>query len=160
MDYKTNIINQQIEATDNLLEEINGLHFVVLGEDKALFDYTAYFIENNLEPIHYKVFMRLNKHFIESFIKVRKLDSTQLFYQNKDGHILVTGELVFLFLAFANPELLNYFNNLLTEAISDGFALSNGLIYGEAAERLPTDVLQAIINRRQTEETETTDGDD
>lgn len=151
MDYKTNILSEPLATDQNLLPEINNLHFGIMGEGKAVFDYTAFFEENNIKPIDYKVFMRLNKHFIESLIKPSGEKTSNIFFQNTNGHILVTAELVFLFLAFADPDLCVYFNNIVTDAVSDGVAYSTGLIYSLAAERLPTENLQEIINSRQND---------
>lgn len=148
MDFKTNFLSNELKVTDNLLSEFTGLHFATVNEDTALFDYTAYIEENNLEPIDYKVFMRLNKHFIMSIVKLRNLDTSRLFYQNTNGHILVAGELVYLFLCFINPPLIEYLTSLITEILTDGFAVSNGYLYSNTLQRIPTDVLEEIIQSR------------
>lgn len=149
MDYKTNILSKELETKENILPEILGLHFGIMGEEKAVFDYTAYFEENELQHIDYKVFMRVNKHFIETLIAPSGKKTSELFYQNTNGHILVAAELVFLFLAFANPEMCLYFNNIITDAVSDGVAYSNGFLYSMAAQRLPSEALNEIIKERQ-----------
>lgn len=153
MDYKTTILNNGVEVKDTFLPDIPGLYFGVLSEDKAVFDYTAYIEENKLQSTDYKVFMRLNKHFIEPLIKLSGRKSSELFYQNTDGHILIASELVFLCLAFVNPELLGYFNALVSDAISDGVAYSSGFVYSMAANRLPSDILGNIIKERQNDTT-------
>lgn len=152
MDYKINTLSKELDTKENMLPEIFGLHFGIIGEDKAVFDYTAYFEENELQYMDYKIFMRMNKHFIENLIKPSGKRTSELFYQNTNGHILVAAELVFLFLAFANPEMCLYFNNIITDAISDGVAYSNGFLYSMAAQRLPSDVLNEIIKERQNGE--------
>lgn len=151
MDYKTNILAKELEVKDELLPEIQGLYFGTVRENLAVFDYTAYFEENKLEPIDYKVFMRTNKHFIESLTKPMGKRTSELFYQNANGHILVDSELVFIFLAFVNTEMLTYFNNIVMEAISYGVGYSNGFIYSMAAQRLPSEVLNDIINERKND---------
>lgn len=153
MDYKTTILNTGISVKEAFLPDIPGLYFGVLSEDKAVFDYTTYIEENKLQAADYKVFMRLNKHFIEPLIKSSGRKTSELFYQNTDGHILIASELVFLCLAFVNPELLGYFNALVSDAISDGVAYSSGFVYSMAANRLPSDVLDDIIKERQNDTT-------
>lgn len=69
MDYKTTTLIKELEINEVLLPEIQGLYFGSMGENKAVFDYTAYFEENQIQYIDYKVFMRTNKHFIEPLIK-------------------------------------------------------------------------------------------
>lgn len=149
MDYKTNILSKDIEVKDVLLPEISGLYFGSLGENKTVFDYTTYFEENQITPIDYKSFMRYNKHYIETLIKPNDVKTSEIFYQNIDGHILVSAELVFLFIAFANPEMLLYFNSLITEVITDGITHSNGFLYSMAVQRLPNEALKDIINERE-----------
>ena len=149
MDYKTTILRTTLEVGEKLLPEFTGLHFGILGENSAVFDYTAYFEENELEPINYKTFMRLNKHFIEYIIQDSGKGTSQLFFQNTDGHILVAAELSFLFLAFVQPELCRYFNGLVTDAVTEGVAVSNGFVYSQAAQRLPSDTLSEIIRNRE-----------
>lgn len=151
MDYKTNILSKELETKETLLPEIHGLYFGIMGEDKAVFDYTAYFEENQLQYIDYKVFMRMNKHFIETLIKPSSKNTSELFYQNSNGHILVDAELAFLFLAFVNPEMMLYFNGIIMDAISSGVAYSNGFLYSMAAQRLPSDTLNEIIKEREND---------
>lgn len=153
MDYKTTILSNALDVKEALLPDIPGLYFGILSEDKAVFDYTTYLEENKLSPVDYKVFMRLNKHFIEQLLVQTERNTSELFYQNTNGHILIASELVFLCLAFVNPELLRYFNALISDAISDGVAYSSGFVYSMAANRLPTDVLSDIIKERQNDTT-------
>lgn len=153
MDYKTNVLTNELEVKDELLIEIEGLKFGVLGENKVVFDYTAYFLENNLNPIDYKTFLRYNKHYIETLIRPNGLKTSEIAYQNTDGHILIASELVFLFLAFADPNLLIYFNALLSDVIQNGIAHSNGFLFTMANQRLSTNILQDIIKERENEPT-------
>ncbi len=149
MDYKTTILKKQLATDETLLPEIADLHFGFLGEDKAVFDYTAYIESNNLPAIDHRVFMRANKQYIETLVKAGKKKTSELFYQNTDGHILVEAELAFVFLAYVNPEMFLYFNGLLANVITDGVAYSHGLIYSLAASRLPSEILTDIIKERE-----------
>lgn len=149
MDYKTNILHQEVKTEDNLLPDIPDLHFGVLGENRFVFDYTEYIEANQLDTVDYKSFMRANKRFIEILAQSVGKSTTELFYQNTNGHILVASELVYIFLAYVNPIMLIYFNSLLNDALTDGMAFSHGFIYSMAANRLPSDVLTDIIRERE-----------
>lgn len=153
MDYKTTILKTGLEVKDTFLSDIPGLYFGTLSEDVTVFDFTAYVDENKLQISDYKVFMRLNKHFIESLAKLSGKKTSELFYKNTDGHILIASELVFLCLAFVNSELLGYFNALVSDAIIDGVAYSSGFVYSMAAQRLPSEALNDIIKERQNDTT-------
>ena len=93
----------------------------------------------------------MNKHFIETLAKASGKKTSELFFQNTNGHILVEAELAFIFLAFVNPDMFLYFNGLLTDAISDGVAYSHSYIYSLAAQRLPSEVLNDIIKERKND---------
>ncbi len=151
MDYKTNILKKELKTDEILLPEIEGLTFGLLDEDSAVFDYTAYIENNSLTPVDYKVFMRINKYFISSLAKSANKSTSELFFENTNGHILVAAELTFLFLAFVNPELCSYFNSLLTDVISNGVAYSHGFIYSLAAEKIPNEVMMDIIKEREND---------
>lgn len=152
MDYKTTALKKELEVTDQLIPEINGLYFVSVGEDSTLFDYTAFFQENEIDFIDHKVFMRIAKRWIEAISKQRGIATAEMFYQNKNGHILVASDLLILFLGFASADLYAYFTDLVLEALQNGVAYSNGLIFHLAAKKLPSDVLQQIIDSRNKEE--------
>lgn len=151
MDFKTTILKKELKTDEILLPEIEGLVFGIIDEDLVVFDYTAYIENNALTPIEYKVFMRVNKRFIESLAKNAGKSTAELFFQNPNGHILVAAELAFLFLAFINPDLCSYFNGLLSDVISNGVAYSHGFIYSLATEKIPTEVLQEIIKEREND---------
>lgn len=151
MDYKTVILREEVKTDEMLLPDISDLRFGFLGENKAVFDYTSYIEDNNLPPVDYKVFMRLNKHFIETLTKSAHKKTSELFFQNTNGHILVAAELAFIFVAFVNPEMFLYFNGLLTDAMTDGVAYSHGFAYSLAVERLPSEILTEIIRKREND---------
>lgn len=151
MDYKTTILKEDLELNDHLIAEINGLNFATIGKGRAVFDYTAYFEANDLPIVDYKIFMRTNKKYIEDIARSHNIKTSEIFYQNTNGHILVIAELVFIFLAFANVELLLYFNGLLFEVLTEGVAVSNGFIYSMANQRIPSDVLAGIIKEREND---------
>lgn len=149
MDYKVNILNRELETQEGPFSEIQGLHFAMLNDRQALFDYNQYFIDLEINPIDFKIFLRLNKHFIENLIKANGLKTSEIVYQNTNGHILMDSQLLFLFVAFANPDMLIYFNSLLIDIINDGVGYSNSFVMNIASDRLPTKVLNEIIKERE-----------
>jgi len=154
MDYKTNVLSKEAKITDELIPEAAGLFFGEVGNDQVVFDYTAYFEQNELEQIDYKMFMRTNKRYIELLARAKNRKTSELFYQNTNGHILIAAELVFVFLAFSNPEMLVYFNGLISDVMTSGVAYSDGFVYAAAAERLPSEVLADIIKNRAKQDEE------
>lgn len=148
MDYKITTLNIQLECKEQVLPDVPTLLFGNIKDGPLVFDSTAFYQNNDLEEVDYKIFQRLNKRYIEGFINTTTLKASDLFYLNKDGHVLMNHELTFLFLAFANPVLAAYFNGLIGELMSNGVAYSDGYILSLASDRIPTEYLQQIINER------------
>ncbi len=110
MDYKSNMLKSKAEINDQLISDFPEVYFGMLQDSNLVFDYSRYFEETGKEYIDYKIFMRANRHFIEHLVKESNKKTSELFYQNTDGHILVAYELVFLFLAFIDENICQYFN--------------------------------------------------
>lgn len=151
MDYKTNILHHKLETDQQLLPEIQALNFGIINNNQALFDYTDYIEKNQLNPTPYKAFMRQCKPFIEALSAMSGRKTSEMFYQNTDGHILISAELVFICIAFIDSGMCAYFNGLLTNVITDGIAFSHGYIYDLASENLPSQILDEIIKERNGE---------
>lgn len=149
MDYKITSLSRQVKCEEQPLPAFGELKFGNISEQLMVFDSTAFYAERNLEAIDYRTFSRINKRYIEGFIKNGSISQSEIFFLNKDGHILINKELVFLFVTFAVPESIVYFNSLLGEALTNGVAYSDGFIMAMAAQRIPSDVLQEIIDNRQ-----------
>ena len=158
MDYKTNNLLQGVDIEDAIFPEIEGLLFGTFGQDKIVFDYTAYIEFNKLSAVDYKAFMRNAKRSIETLVKHYRLSTSELFYQNTNGHILIEAKLVFVFLAYINPDMLIYFNEIVADTISEGVACSHSYLYSLASEKLPTQELQRIIHERSNSHNENESG--
>lgn len=148
MDYKITTLNAQLECKEQLISAFPELQFGDITEELMVFDSSAYYEERGIEEIDYRTFQRVNKRYIEGLIKYSEIDRSELFYQNKDGHILINKELTFLFLSFAEPALATYFNGLLGEIMLNGFACSDSYIMSLVSQRIPSNILQRIIDER------------
>lgn len=130
-----------------MFPEIRGLFFGYTEDGRAVFDYTAYVEANELQT-DYKSFMRLNKHFIEPLAEEEELSTSQLFFQNTDGHILIDGKLAVICLMFSDPKLLIYFTGILEKAMTDGIAYCHSYLYALASE-MPLEMLKDIIKESE-----------
>lgn len=149
MDYKANVLNDQLECKEQVLPDFPTLLFGTVPNGPLVFDSTAFYEANGIEEIDYKVFQRLNRRYIEGFVNNSDMKVTDMFYMNRDSHILMHHELVFLFLAFAEPALAAYFNGLIGEIMENGIAYSDGFVLSMASQRIPTEILQQIIKDRE-----------
>lgn len=147
MDYKLNQLGKGVKCENNLLQDIPALGFTEVNET-LLFDATDYCSMAGIDGFDWRVFSRTNKIYIEGLAKIIGLDTHKLFYQEKGGHILIIQDLVFLFLAYVEPSLSVYFNNLIADALTNGVAFSDSFAVQLASNRIPTDVMRQIINDR------------
>ena len=153
MDYKINAIPNSIELKDPLIEDFSDLLFGTAPDGTPVFDATEYCsrAESNLQ-FNVRTFMRTCKPFIEGFIAAGELEPSKLFYQNTDGHSLIHEQLTYLFLSFTNKVWLIYFNSLLSDVINSGVAYSDSFMLKQAMQRIPSDILERIIESRKEDE--------
>ena len=153
MDYKISVLPQAIELKDSLIEDFSDLLFGTTPDGTPVFDATEYCNRVETESqFNARVFMRNCKPFIEGFIKAGELDPSKMFYQNTDGHSLIHEQLVYLFLMFTSNVWLIYFNSLISDVINTGVAYSNSFLLKQAIQRIPSDVMEKIIETRKEDE--------
>ena len=153
MDYKISVLPQAIELKDSLIEDFSDLLFGTTPDGTPVFDATEYCNRVEMESqFNARVFMRNCKPFIEGFIKAGELDPSKMFYQNTDGHSLIHEQLVYLFLMFTSNVWLIYFNSLISDVINTGVAYSDSFLLKQAIQRIPSDVLEKIIETRKEDE--------
>lgn len=152
MDFKTTYLKDNISNTEELFSELNELKYGMVGIDHFAFDATHYMEANELPITDYKMFSRVLKSMIENILKEYGRQTSEIFYVTPDGHVWITSELTFLFLAFANPEMLIYFNNIIGDALTDGVAYTDGFVYSLALNRLPKEALSDIIKKQAENE--------
>lgn len=148
MNYKTTTLDKLLECKEQELPEFPKLMFGTIPNGPLVFDSTFFYIANDMDEIDYRVFQNTNRRYIQGFIDNTDLSAEELFYLNRDGHILMNHELVFLFLAFAQPALAAYFNGSIGELMANGVAFSDSFVAMLAATRMPTEALQQIIKDR------------
>lgn len=152
MDFKLTVLAKPVECDKTEITDIPTLKFGNLSNGQSVFDSTRYYEDNELEPIDYKVFCRICKCFINALVTRLDLNIGGLFFQNTDGHILMSKDLAILFLQFSNPDICTYFNQLVWDALETGIAFSDGMAATLAATRVPNDILQEIIDQRNANE--------
>ncbi len=153
MDYKISVLPQAIELKDSLIEDFSDLLFGTTPDGTSVFDATEYCNRIETESqFNARVFMRNCKPFIEGFIKAGELDPSKMFYQNTDGHSLIHEQLVYLFLMFTSNVWLIYFNSLISDVINTGVAYSDSFLLKQAIQRIPSDVMEKIIETRKEDE--------
>lgn len=149
MDYKITNLTEEVECNQQIFEDFNGLTVGRLADNDAVFDATAYCEANGLETADYRSFSRTNKRYIEALIKSGQIKREKMFYLNTNGHLLVNISLAYLFLAFYVSDIYVYFDSLINDIITDGVAFSDNYVVRLASERVPSEMLQTIIESRK-----------
>jgi len=96
------------------------------------------------KPITIDDFIRKCDWMIESLIKSYELDPNECFIINKEGHILIDGNLTYLFLSFVEQDFLAYMCDRCHDLFKDGVAVSDSYILRHAFERLDEESLNKI----------------
>lgn len=148
MDYRITTLNEQVKCEEQLIPAFAEAKFGNVSERTMVFDSTAFYIERGIDEIDYRTFQRVNKRYIEGFINNGAFTTSEIFFRNKDGHTLINKDLIFLFIIFADPTVISYFNMIVGDALTNGVAYSDGFIMSLASQRIPSEVLQQIINSR------------
>ena len=146
MDYKLNNLPKEVLCNHSDLNDFPELMFGETRSGQVVFDATAYCQAVNIEELGYQTFSRVNKRYIEALLKNSQLAPNQLFYLNTNGHELMDISLMYLFLAFVNPDIFVYFNTIIGDAIERGIAFSDGFAVSLAMERLSAELLKEVVN--------------
>lgn len=149
MDYKVTVMSEQVKCNKNGASNLPVPFFGVLPDGTKVLDMTAYNAENGTQKIDRQAFCRLCKNQIEGLINEGVAQRGKLFFLNTDGHELVCYDLAFLFLSLVDSSVLAYFHQMLDECLTSGIAFSDAFITSMASQRIPTDILQQIIDSRK-----------
>ena len=74
-------------------------------------------------------------------VRANNIDPEKVCVLNHEGHILIEGSLVYLFLSYTNPEFLAWVFDRMDELFATGFSVSDSYLLATARRRLPDDVL-------------------
>ena len=144
MDFKLNILDSRVVCDKSYVEDFPDVLFGETKTKNVLFDSTHYLMQKNMDNVDWRVFSRTLKPYIEQIAKTFELNRNLLFFLNKDGHILMQKELLWLFLAFADSNIFVYFYQLIGSAIEDGIAFSDGFAVRLASSRIPAEILRQM----------------
>lgn len=145
MNYKLNVLKNKVECKERVFPEI-PVYTGTLENGEVVFDIDRYCYEAGIENENWVVFTQRHKHYVEQFAKIYEKNTSEMFYQNTDGHILIDFVFVFLYLMYINEELSAYFFTILSDVLSTGMGFSDTYIMELAAERLPDDMVARMIN--------------
>lgn len=146
MDYKLNILSKKLDCSETGIQDIPEMKFGRMEDGTLLFNMTAYLKAIGNVSDDYRTFSRTMRFWIESLAKGYGVETSKLFWQNPDGDQLAHEILTHLFLAYTDPSIAAYYNDLVDDVMTNGMAFSDSFIMGLAQNRLTPDVINQLSN--------------
>ena len=151
--FKVNSTTAPVKCDEKLLADVPDMRFGNIGKDRVVIDASFHSSQSLNSTFNETKFMTCNRAWIETLAKSSNLPLSELFYRNTDGHILMVRELAMIYLMWADGNMLVYMVNLLEDALTDGFAISDGLLVSMIHSKVPDRVLETILEARKNEKT-------
>ena len=141
MNYKVNPID--IKCEGQLSDE---LPIISTGDANGItvFNASDACRQLNVDFVDSGAFVRANRKFVDRLIRYKQLDVTKMFYVTKDQDLLMDITFVYSYLSFVSEDFFLYFISLVEDVMRNGMALSDGVIYMQAATRLPKNILKRL----------------
>lgn len=77
------------------------------------------------------------------------VQDSDLYVITHEGHILIDGNFIYLFISFVEPDFLAYMCDRVQELFSTGFCVSDTYLYRACTARLSEEALKQIIDNEQ-----------
>jgi hypothetical protein len=123
------------------LPEFPKLLFSNLNADSVYFDATAYLQTKTPSPSAMDFLVQRAAQ-IQTLQQAYTIEPADVCRLNKDGHILIDVNFVYLFIAFVEPEFLAYVNDRIHELFTNSFCVSDTYLLEMSKKRLPVSVLE------------------
>lgn len=133
----------RLNCTEQVFSEFPDLLFGKANDNGMFFDATSYLKD---KPFTVDNFFCKCEWMLKSLIKSYKLEEDKCFQINHDGHILIDGNLVYLFLSFVEQDFLAYMCDRCHDLFTEGVAISDSYILHHAYERLDRESIDKIRN--------------
>jgi hypothetical protein len=111
----------------------------------SFFDATAYIQSKGLR-LSVADFFKSYETPITALRQAYLMEESDVRKVNGDGHILIDGNFVYLFISFVEPEFLAYMNDRIHELFRDGHAVSDTHLLEMARRRLSHQALKTILD--------------
>ncbi|MDR1090953.1 MAG: hypothetical protein LBL79_07740 [Prevotella sp.] len=138
-----------LKCTELAIPEFPDLLFGTSSENGTFFDATAY-IQKKQPSLNGNDFFKDYKAQIESLCEVYQIENKDdICKLNTEGHLLIDGTFLYLFISFVEPDFLAYMCERMDNLFTTGFCISDTLIYNLAKHRLPGESLEKITENEQ-----------
>lgn len=135
------------KCDEQAFPEFPDLLFGTTTDNGSVFDATSYLQNNSLTVDD---FLQTCGFQIQALIKSYELDENKCLFINTDGHFLIDGSLVYLFLSFVEPDFLAYMCDRCHDLFTNGVAVSDSYILEHAFVRLDRESINKIKDNGKT----------
>lgn len=127
---------------------------LLFGKDNnncSYFDATIY-LSKLTEPLPIQAFFNKYKYQIKTLSDTYNIKQEQICLINEEGHYLIDGTFVFLFIAFTEPDFLAYMCDRIYELFTHGVSVSDTYLVSAARTRLSKKVIDALSDYAENSE--------
>lgn len=133
----------KLKCEEQSFPEFPNLLFGKSEAGQSYFDATHY-LSKMTEPMPIQPFFSQWRYQIKAMCDTYEIDDQQVYLINQEGHYLIDGTFVFLFIAYVEPDFLAYMCDRTFELFAHGVAVSDTYLLQAARSRLSSKVLTAI----------------
>ncbi len=135
----------QIIPSEHAFPEFPDLCFGTTSEGISVFDAQDY-LQKHKPSSTVEDFFKQYEVPIRTLMTSYEIKEENVCLLSKESHLLIDGSLIYLFIAFVEPDFLAYMCERMQEMFSNGFCISDTYLLGKAHQRLSAEALQAMIN--------------
>jgi hypothetical protein len=116
--------NIDIICNEQAIPEFPEMLFGTSPENGTFFDATVY-IQKKQPSLKISDFFKDYKALIDSLCKVYQIESKEICRLNNEGHLLIDGNFLYLFISFVEPEFLAYMCEQINTLFIAGICVSD-----------------------------------
>ncbi len=133
----------KLKCTEQSFPEFPNLLFGQSDFGRTYFDATIY-LSNMTEPRPIQPFFTQYRYQIKALCDTYEISDSKVCLINEEGHFLIDGTFVFLFIAFVEPDFLAYMCDRTFELFAHGISVSDTYLVSAARSRLSSKILHEI----------------
>ncbi len=137
----------QIIASEQAFPEFPDLLYGTTSEGISFFDAQAY-LQKHKPSSSVEDFFTQYEVPIRSLMDAYGIEDEKVCVISKDSHTLVDSSLVYLFIAFVEPNFLAYMCDRIQEMFSSGICVSDQYLYNKSRARLSKEVIQTMNDEK------------
>lgn len=132
-----------LQCKEQSFPEFPNLLFGKGENNRSYFDAT-YYLSKKTDSVSVQTFFNQYRYQIKSLCDTYDIKDDNVCLINGEGHYLIDGTFVFLFISFVEPDFLAYMCDRTFELFANGIAVSDTYLLQAARSRLSKEILAAI----------------